>query len=106
MTKERLYIRYPLPLPVRLETMEPDRKEVLDLETRDISYTGTFIPTITSFPEGTRVKLDFTIPSNKFRKLKDIERLKSFTGRVVRTEPYGIAIHFDQGCQIDSLKVL
>jgi len=47
---ERLIFRFPL----SLESITAGRKEVYDLVTRDISASGTFITTLTSFPEGTR----------------------------------------------------
>lgn len=103
MIETRQFIRYPLPLPVRLETMELDKKEVLDLITTDISASGTFIPTLTSFPEGTRFNMDFTIPSDRIEEFKYIKSLKGCTGTVVRSTSKGIAIHFDKECYIMSL---
>ena len=55
MKEKRQYERFNIPLPVRLETIISDRQEVLDNETRDISVSGTFIPSLRSFPEGTRL---------------------------------------------------
>lgn len=86
--------------------MSLDRKKVLDLKTRDISYSGTFITTLTSFPDKTRFILDFTIPSDNLEEFNDIESLKECTGRMVRFSPHGIAIQFDKECQIESLKAL
>jgi hypothetical protein len=106
MKERRQYERFILPFPVRLETIELGRKKVLDLNTRDLSASGTFIVTLTSFPEETRFFLYFTIPSNSIKKLKDFKSLKGFTGSMVRSTPYGIAIHFDRKCQIESLKAL
>jgi hypothetical protein len=59
-----------IPLTVRMETLTLGRKEVLDLETRKISTSGIFITTLSSFSEGTRFTLDFTIPSDNVKKLK------------------------------------
>jgi hypothetical protein len=106
MKERRQYERFTIPLPVRLETIELGRKKVLDLETRDISASGTFITTLTSFPEGTRFILDFTIPSDSIKEFKDIESLKGCTGSIVRSTPHGMAIQFDRECQIESLKAL
>ena len=106
MKERRQYERFTIPLPVRLETIEIGRKKVLDLETRDISASGTFITTLTSFPEGTRFILDFTIPSDSIKEFKDIESLKGCTGSIVRYTPHGMAIQFDRECQIESLKAL
>ncbi len=104
MKERRQYERFTIPLPVRLETLTLDRKKVLDLETRDISASGTFVTTLTSFPEGTRFILDFTIPSNSIKELKDVKSLKSCTGSMVRSTSHGMAIHFDRECHIMSLR--
>ena len=106
MNERRQYERFMFPLPVRLKTVESRRKKILDLNTRDLSASGTFIPTLTSFPEGTRFVLDFTIPTDSIKKLKDVKSLKGFKGNMVRSTAHGMAIHFDRECQIESLKAL
>jgi hypothetical protein len=106
MEERRQYARLKIPLPVRLETTSLDRKKVLNLETRDISYSGTFITTPTSFPDGTRFILDFTIPSDNLKKFNDIESMKGCAGSMVRSTPHGVAIQFDKECQIETLKTL
>jgi hypothetical protein len=106
MKERRQYIRFTISLPVRLETLTLDRKEVLDLVAIDISASGTFIPTLTSFPEGTCFILDFTLPINNLDKFKDIKSLKMYEGNMVRSTPRGIAIQFDKECQVESLKTL
>lgn len=94
-------------LPVRLKAMNAGRKiMVLDLTTRDISYSGTFIPTLTSFPEGTWFIMDFTLPSDNLKEFKDIKSLEGCAGTMVRSDPHGIAIQFDKECQIEGLKAL
>jgi hypothetical protein len=103
MKERRQYERFNIPLPVRLETIISDRQEVLDHETRDISVSGTFIPSLRSFPEGTRFVLDFTIPSDDIKEFKYIKSLKGCTGTVVRSTSIGMAIHFDRECYIMSL---
>jgi len=106
MKERRQHERFSFPLPVRLKTMTTGKKKVLDLVTRDISASGTFIITLTSFPKGTRFILDFTIPSNEIRKLKEVKSLRGYKGSMVRSTPHGMAIHFDRECQIESLKAL
>jgi hypothetical protein len=106
MKERRQCARFNITLPVRLETITLDRKKVLDLEARDISYSGTFITTLTSFPEGARFILDFTIPSDNLKEFKGIKSLKGCTGSMVRSTPHGIAIQFDKECQIEGLKTL
>jgi PilZ domain len=106
MKERRQFARFSIPLPVRLESITSDKREILDLETRDISYSGTFIPTLTPFPEGTRFILDFTVPTDNLKIFKDINSLKGCRGSMVRSVPHGLAIQFDRECQIEGLKAL
>ena len=95
MKELRQYERFMLPTPVRIEVMITGNKMFLGLETRDISSSGTFIPALTSFSEGTRFILDLTIPTDSIKIFKDIKSLKSFKGDMVRYTAHGMAIHFD-----------
>jgi len=106
MIEKRQYERLSFPFPVRLETMTTNGKQVLDLTTKDISASGTFVPTLTSFPEGTRFILTLTFPSNKIQALKTVRCLNGCKGSLVRTTSQGIAIQFDRDCQMECLKVL
>ena len=106
MIERRKHNRITIPLPVKLRDMNTGRSKVLDLATRDISYTGTFINTLTSFPEGTRFILDFTLPSDNLKEFKDIKSLEGCAGTMVRSDPHGIVIQFDKECQIEGLKTL
>jgi len=103
MKERRQFERFKIQLPVRLETISSDRQEFLDLETRDISASGTFIPSLRSYPEGTGLIMDFTIPSNNIKEFKYVKSLKGCTGTLVRSTSKGMAIHFDRECYIISL---
>jgi hypothetical protein len=106
MKERRQHERFISRFPVRLESMTAGRKEFFDLVARDISASGTFITTITSFPEGTRFNLDFTIPRNTVEKLNSVGSMIKYTGCMVRSTPRGIAIQFDKESQIETLKGL
>ena len=106
MKDKRQYERFSFPLPVKLKAITTDRKKVIDLYTRDLSVSGTFITTLMSFPEETRFTLDFTIPTDSIKKLKDVQSLTGYTGSMVRSTTHGIAIQFDNECQIESIKNL
>ena len=106
MKERRKYRRAIIELPVGLEIIQPGKQTVVYLVTRDISFSGTFIHALTSFPKGTRFILDFTLPSDYPEELKDIKRLKNCTGKMVRSDSDGIAIQFDRECQVESLKAL
>ena len=107
MKERRKYNRAGIQLHVRLEAVNAGRRiMVLDLTTRDISYTGTFIPTLTSFPEGTRFRMDFTLPGDNLEEFRDIESMMDCKGRLVRSDSHGIAIQFDEDCRFEGLKAL
>jgi len=107
MKERRLHKRLNIPLPVRVKALNGDVLIMaLDLEARDISYSGTFIPTLTSFPEGSRFILDFTIPSDNLKYFKNVDSLIGCKGTMVRSDSNGIAIQFDEECQIENLKAL
>ena len=106
MNERRQYKRFAITLPVRLEAVASDGKKVLDLETRDISYSGTFITTLTTFPKGTRFILDFTVPSDNLIEFRDINSLKGCPGSLVRSTRHGIAIQFDKECRIEGFKAI
>jgi hypothetical protein len=106
MKERRQHKRLNIPLPVRLNVMDGHGMMALDLQARDISYSGAYIPTLTSFPEGTRFVLDFTIPSDNLKEFKDINSLMGCAGTMARSDPQGIAINFDRECQIKNLKEL
>jgi hypothetical protein len=106
MTKRRQYERLSYPFPVRLETLFSEEKRVLDLVTRDISASGTFIPTPISFQEGTMFFMSFTFLSNTVQKGKKVKSLNGCIGSLVRSTPEGIAIKFDRECQMECLKIL
>ena len=106
MKERRLHKRLNIPLPVRVNAMNGSVLMALDLEARDISYSGTFIPTLTSFPEGTRFILDFTIPRDNLKDFKNVDSLIGCEGTMVRSDSKGIAIKFDKECRIENLKKL
>ena len=106
MEDRRQFERFNLTLPARMETIISNKKQVFQLKTRDISASGAFIDTTEKFSEGTRFKMNFTIPSDKIKALTGAMSLIECEGCIVRTAPPGIAICFDKECQILSLKGL
>ena len=106
MPERRQYVRLSYPFPVRLETLFTYEKKVLDLVTRDISASGTFIPTQEYFPKGTRFVMSFTFPSHGSPKVKTLRTLNGCIGSLVRSTPQGIAIQFNRDCQMECLKIL
>ena len=83
MLERRLNNRLSVSLPSKLEAIiPPGKKEVYDLQTKDISIDGAFLYTkeSLSFPEGTRFALDISFPSNMNIELMPLKSLMECTG--------------------------
>ena len=104
MEERRQYERFQLALPARLEMATSVKKEIFDAQTRDISAAGAFFLTTERLSEGTRCRLELTVPSNRIKEITGAQSLIKAEGTVVRSTPDGVAIRFDGECQILSLK--
>jgi hypothetical protein len=106
LEEQRKYQRFPLTLPVRIEPIPSDRKQVFEFETRDISASGAFVDTTSPFSNGTRIKMNLTGKSQRIKDLTGAQIFIECEGVVVRSTPTGVAVCFDRNCQILSLKGL
>ena len=106
MKERRQYERFPLTLSTKAETIISGRKQVVELETRDVSASGAFIYSKEPFSKGTRFKLDLTVPSERIKELTGAKSLIECEGNVVQSTSTGMAIHFDRNCRIMSLRSL
>ena len=104
MKERRRYKRHIAILPAKIETMlTSGEKKIFDVETRNISIGGAFIysKNLSIFQEGRRVIIDFTIPNgNFFKYLADMKSIMECTGSMVRSTSEGVAIQFDEECEI------
>jgi len=99
MKERRQYKRHIARLSSRLEAIIPSGKiKIYDLETKDVSIGGAFIYTkeSSSFPKGTRLIIDLTIPSDSIKELAVVKSLMEGTGTMVRSTSEGIAIQYDR----------
>ena len=99
MKERRLYKRHTARFPSRIEALIPSgKKQIFDLETKDISIGGAFVYTKGwfSFPEGTRIIFDIIIPGDDNEELSTVRNLMERTGTMVRSTPEGIAIRCDR----------
>jgi hypothetical protein len=71
------------------------KKGVHNLLTRNISAGGAFLETTKHLPENSRVSIDFVVPTGVLVKV---------TGAVLRSEPTGIAVRFDNEYQLTPLQ--
>ena len=102
MKERRLYKRFSVKLPVRLEAIASSRIKVLYFKTKDISATGAFFYTkkASFIPEDTRFILNSSDLNNIRIKLKKLNHLKNCTGTMVRSTSKGIAIRFNSPVEL------
>ncbi len=92
--------RFNLEVPARIEVLarEEQGEAVFELNTKDVSAGGAYFRTKKALPEGTRVRIDIILPLDRLRRLKDAcKGLIKVTGTVLRAEPTGMAVCFDEG---------
>jgi hypothetical protein len=94
MEERRRFERFQLRLPVRMEVIISGKRQVFDLETKDVSAAGVFIETSERFSEGTPVQLSMTLSSDRIRELTGSQSLIKVKGIVVRSAPTGLAVGF------------
>ena len=105
MEERRMYERFQLSLPARLEMNSTGKKEVFELQTKDVSAAGALLlGTTEQFPAGTRCQLEMIVASERIKELTGVQGLIKIEGTIVRSTPDGVAICFDGDCQILGLK--
>ena len=105
MKEQRKYERFQLELPARLEMNSTGKKEIFELQTKDISAAGALlVGTSAQFPAGTRCQLELIVTSERIKKLTGVKGLIKIEGTIVRSTSEGVAVCFDGDCQILGLK--
>ena len=101
MREKRDLERYNLTIPARLEvSVNNNKREVIELQALNVCSGGAFLQTTHSISEGAQVKLDFVLPFEKIKELIGTYGCVKVSGRVVRSEPNGIAVSFDKKYEI------
>lgn len=105
MDERRKFQRFSLQLPTRIKILSPElEKQSLDLLTHDVSAGGVFFRTMKPIPEGIRVQLRLTLQSDILKIHTDRRGFIIVKGTVVRSDPSGMAICFDEDYEFGSLK--
>ena len=107
MAERRRLERFDLCAPVQLvvEYGEGERTS-LALETRDISSAGAYLYCSQPPEEGARVRMDLLISPDALRKAAGEQgkaRIR-VRGRIIRVDPQGIAIRFENKYKITALE--
>jgi len=105
MQERRIYERFQLSLPARLEMNSTGKKQIFELQTKDVSAAGALlVGTPEQFPAGTRCRLELIVTSERIKELTGVQGLIKIEGTIARSTPDGVAICFDGDCQILGLK--
>ena len=106
MKERRKYERFQLELPARLEMNSLRKREAFEFHTKDVSASGVLLHAKEQIPEGTKIQLELTIPSDTIKELTGAQSLIKVEGTVVRSTKKGLAICFDGECEILCLRAL
>ncbi len=106
MKERRKLERYKLQASTKIEAISPaGKKEMLQLQTRDISAAGAFFTSKKPISEGVHVSLELVLSMEKFQQLigKRSRIELKINGAVIRSDPEGIAVIFDKKYKIRAL---
>ena len=107
MVDKRVFERFELEVPARVEIEEEGRQQTeIALKTSNICAGGAFFLTDQRIPYGTRLKMDLILSIEKLKKLLGSECRIEVQGEVIRLEERGIAVRFDSDYRIVSKKTL
>ncbi len=100
--EQRQYQRFAAKLHVTLEAITTSRFRVLNVETKDISSTGTFIYTKEAafIPDDTQFILNSSNSKESRIEQKELKQLENCTGTMVRSTSEGIAIRFNSQAEL------
>ena len=97
--------RYRLSIPTRLLITEPhERREIVELRTKDICSEGAFFDTHYRPPVGARVEMDLILNIEKLVQIRGMNSCIKIMGEVLRQQPDGFAVLFDRNYEIIPLR--
>ena len=103
LSDRRKLQRFNLKLPAKVEILAPGEKRVLNLVTSDISANAAYFQMLNPISEGVSVRLKICIANDFIKKITGFEMRLNIVGRVVRSEPTGMAIQFDENQKIERI---
>ena len=100
MRERRKFERFDLRLPGTIEVLTLHGTDIIDFLSNDISMGGSYIHANVTVPEGTHVRLNLTVHSERLAELTGTQGRMTVDGTVVRCTSAGIAVCFGEDCQI------
>jgi len=105
MNEMRNSPRYRLSIPTRLLITEPrERREIVELKTKDICSEGAFFDTCYKLPVGTRVEMDLILNIEKLVQISGMNSCVKLMGEVLRQQSDGFAVRFERNYEIIPLR--
>jgi hypothetical protein len=93
--------RFDLKLPTMLFWTGKDKEqESIELMTDNVCAGGTYLKTNSPLPEGTEVKMNLTLQTDRLPGSRSRLSIVDVSGHVIRTEPHGMAICFNRNYKI------
>lgn len=106
MKERRKLERYQLRVPTTIELADASgQRELLKLETKDISADGAFFDSVKQIAEGMHLKLEMVLSVERLKELIGADKKVELKleGTVIRKDSDGIAVLFDKKYQIKAL---
>lgn len=101
MKERRRFERFSLALPARIEPGDGAGRVPGGLMTSNISAGGVYVTTTEPPRQGMEVRMEFILPFNNLKKVKvETDACVTVTGKVVRAEAAGMAVQFNDDCNI------
>jgi len=101
MKERRRFERYSLTLPARLDSDDGVGRVPEGLMTSNISAGGAYVMTTVPPRQGMEVRMEIILPFNNLKKVRvEKDACVMVTGKVVRAEATGIAVQFNDDCNI------
>ena len=92
--------RFKLSLLAKVEVLASGEKQVFNLVTNNISGNGAYFHMLHPISNDTRVRVTITIASEFVKEITGFQMRLKVEGRVVRSEPTGMAIKFNENSKI------
>jgi hypothetical protein len=89
---KRKYERFKLVFPATLEAVGSN--SILNFHTRDISAGGAYFETSVPMKMGVKLEIEIIITNGAFAKLTGTQPKIKAQGKVIRSEPQGMAVSF------------
>ena len=96
MDDKRNFERVSMEVPALIECLRPKRRRRLLLKTTNLSASGVYFNTPKPFPKGAEVKVEIFLHDKGLESWPVI----TVTGRVLRSEPKGMSLSFNEDYDI------